>query len=226
MHVMLFRTLKIKISAMNRDAGVAITAFPTTLTISQQGMFNVYYFNHYSTLLCFLFIAHCHFCRRHGSPSVPCKRLQLSYPSPLNLSPSVSPLMNNSPLHHSFSRKSSSTSSLHHNKHLSPFHGQKDPHSCQKQVQSIPDPIHMVTSGSIGSEHSLCGTRFIPGHTPNSARQVISSPLAKLSMSSSLEDRWGEDTADVIINFGQTLISSVCKTNCLQLLVVYMISSS
>ena len=49
------------------------------------------------------------------SPSVPSKRLQLGgYASPLNLSPCVSPLMGNSPLHHSFSttsRKSSTTQS-------------------------------------------------------------------------------------------------------------------
>ncbi len=48
------------------------------------------------------------------SPGVPNKRIQLGFPSPLNLSPSVSPLMGNSPLQHSFStrsRKSSSTQS-------------------------------------------------------------------------------------------------------------------
>lgn len=48
------------------------------------------------------------------SPGIPCKRIQLGFPSPLNLSPSVSPLMGNSPLQHSFctrSRKSSSTQS-------------------------------------------------------------------------------------------------------------------
>ena len=48
------------------------------------------------------------------SPGIPSKRIQLGFPSPLNLSPSVSPLMGNSPLQHSFctrSRKSSSTQS-------------------------------------------------------------------------------------------------------------------
>ena len=89
------------------------------------------------------------------------------------------------------------TSSLHHDKHLSPFKSDHLPPGRKiltaaknrfNHLRQIPDPIHMVTSGSIGSEHSLSGTRFIPGHTPNSARQVISSPLAKLSMSSSLED--------------------------------------
>ncbi len=43
------------------------------------------------------------------SPTVPCKKLQLGYASPFSLSPCVSPLMGNSPLHHSFSRKSSTT---------------------------------------------------------------------------------------------------------------------
>lgn len=61
-------------------------------------------------------------------------------------------------------------------------------------MRQLPDPIYnsasLVTSGSI--EHSaLGGPRFLSGHTPNSARQVISSPLAKLSMSSSLEEGAG-----------------------------------
>lgn len=44
----------------------------------------------------------------------------------------------------------------------------------------------------MGTDHStLGGTRFISGHTPNSTRQVISSPLAKLSMSSTLEEGGG-----------------------------------
>lgn len=46
------------------------------------------------------------------SPTVPCKKLQLGYASPFSLSPCVSPLMGNSPLHHSFSRKSSTTQDL------------------------------------------------------------------------------------------------------------------
>ena len=46
------------------------------------------------------------------SPTVPCKKLQLGHASPYSsLSPCVSPLMGNSPLHHSFSRKSSTTQS-------------------------------------------------------------------------------------------------------------------
>ena len=45
------------------------------------------------------------------SPTVPCKKLQLGHASPFSLSPCVSPLMGNSPLHYSFSRKSSTTQS-------------------------------------------------------------------------------------------------------------------
>lgn len=48
---------------------------------------------------------------------------------------------------------------------------------------------------SMSAEHFSggggAGSRFISGHTPSSGRQPISSPLAKLSMSSSLEDGGG-----------------------------------
>ena len=91
--------------------------------------------------------------------SVPAKKIQLGYSSPLNLSPCASPLMGNSPLHHSFwttSRKSSTTQSestplsspssaiLNSN----PFTTNYDSGNCEQQRQSG------NTSGCSSSSHS------------------------------------------------------------------------
>lgn len=58
-------------------------------------------------------------------------------------------------------------------------------------LRQIVDPIHNPASlATNGSEHSTVGgARF--SHAPNAARQVISSPLAKLSMCSTLEEGGG-----------------------------------
>ena len=91
------------------------------------------------------------------------------------------------------------SSSLHHDKHLSPF---KSDHfqgrilrtavaknRLNNHLRQKADPLRNcpATSGGVGGvsggEH-----RFI---TSNSGRQVISSPLAKLSMSSNLEEGGG-----------------------------------
>ena len=46
-----------------------------------------------------------------------------------------------------------------------------------------------LTGGPAGSDYTtIGGPRFLSNHAPNCSRQVISSPLAKLSMSSTLEE--------------------------------------
>ena len=100
------------------------------------------------------------------------------------------------------SPKSHHQHSLHHDKHLSPFKSDLSPVRMMRAVtktrlnhlRQITDPLRTSPSASGGGtgEHVTGGcARFVPGHGAISGRQTISSPLAKLSMSSSLDDGGG-----------------------------------
>ena len=96
------------------------------------------------------------------SPTIPSKKLQLGFASPYNLSPCVSPLMGNSPLHHSFSttsRKSSTTQS------------ESTPLSSPSSLSTNPFAVK-YDSGNCDHPHSQSGsasgsTCSSTGHSPS-----------------------------------------------------------
>lgn len=100
------------------------------------------------------------------SPTVPCKRLQLGYASPFSLSPCVSPLMGNSPLHHSFSRKSSTTQEL--TPLPSPSSGIANPFALKYDTGGTSDHWQSFSgSGSASSSPSI-------GNTPTNHSRTAS----------------------------------------------------
>ncbi|XP_064394138.1 uncharacterized protein LOC135341492 isoform X3 [Halichondria panicea] len=96
------------------------------------------------------------------SPTAPCKKLQLGYASPFSLSPCVSPLMGNSPLHHSFSRKSSTTQES--TPLSSPSSGIANPFALKYDNGSAPD--HWQSLSGSGSACSSTGHSPSVGNTP------------------------------------------------------------
>ena len=105
------------------------------------------------------------------SPTMPPKKIQLGYVSPFNLSPAVSPLTGNSPLHHSFSTASTAS--------------RKSSTLSESTPLSSPSSLNHTNPFAVNYDSGNCE------HWQSSSSSVCPSPSAMELKSSSMENESG-----------------------------------
>ena len=105
------------------------------------------------------------------SPTMPAKKIQLGYVSPFNLSPAVSPLTGNSPLHHSFSTTSTAS--------------RKSSTLSESTPLSSPSSLNQTNPFAVNYDSGNCE------HWQSSSSSVCPSPSGLELKSSSMENESG-----------------------------------